>query len=74
MKATAMSVRVLVVDDFQAFRQYISQTLEKKPELQVISKVSDGEEEAQAQTDLLLATENVLQGKEFISSRVNGGI
>ncbi len=138
MNATAMPIRILVVDDFPAFRQFISSTLAENRELQVICEVSDGEEavrkatelqpdlilldiglpklngikaarqiadlapqskilfvsqessgnvvrealsaggrgyvlKAQAQTDLLLAMENVLQGKQFISSRVNGG-
>jgi DNA-binding NarL/FixJ family response regulator len=34
--------RVLVVEDFAAFRQFICSTVEKRPELQVICEVSDG--------------------------------
>jgi len=35
-------VRILVVDDFQAFRQFVSVTLQKKTEWRVICEVSDG--------------------------------
>jgi DNA-binding NarL/FixJ family response regulator len=35
-------IRVLVVEDFDPFRQFICSTLEKKRELQVICEVSDG--------------------------------
>jgi len=36
------SVRVLVVEDFVPFRQYIALTLAKRDDLQVICEVSDG--------------------------------
>jgi DNA-binding NarL/FixJ family response regulator len=34
--------RVLVVEDFVAFRRFIRSTLARKPELQVVCEVSDG--------------------------------
>ncbi len=37
-------VRVLVVEDFEPFRQFLSSTLGKRPEFQVICEVSDGSE------------------------------
>jgi DNA-binding NarL/FixJ family response regulator len=36
------TVRVLVVDDFEPFRRFICSTLAKRPELQIVSEVSDG--------------------------------
>jgi DNA-binding NarL/FixJ family response regulator len=36
------SVRVLVVEDFAPFRQFICSELEKNPKLQVIAEASDG--------------------------------
>jgi DNA-binding NarL/FixJ family response regulator len=36
------SFRVLVVDDYAPFRHFVRSTLQKKPELQIISEVSDG--------------------------------
>jgi DNA-binding NarL/FixJ family response regulator len=38
------SIRVLVVDDFRPFREFVCSTLEKKPQLQVICKAQDGSE------------------------------
>ena len=35
-------VRVLVVDDYEPFRQFICSTLRKRPELQIVGEVSDG--------------------------------
>jgi DNA-binding NarL/FixJ family response regulator len=35
-------VRVLVVDDYEPFRQFICSTLRKRPELQIIGEASDG--------------------------------
>lgn len=35
-------VRILVVDDFEPFRQFVCSTLRKRPELQVIAEASDG--------------------------------
>ncbi len=46
------SVRVLVVEDFEPFRQFIASTLQKKPELQVICEVSDGLEAVQKANEL----------------------
>ena len=36
------SVRVLVVDDYEAFRRFVCSTLGKRPELQIICEASDG--------------------------------
>jgi two-component system nitrate/nitrite response regulator NarL len=51
-------VRILVVDDSQTFRQFISSTLQKRPDWQVICEVSDGLEGVQKaeelQPDLIL--------------------
>jgi DNA-binding NarL/FixJ family response regulator len=41
-KAMSMSMRVLVVEDFAPFRQFVTSTLGKAPDLQVIGEVSDG--------------------------------
>ena len=46
------SVRVLVVEDFEPFRQFIASTLQKNPELQVICEVSDGFEAVQKAQEL----------------------
>lgn len=40
--AEMASVRILVVDDFGAFRQFVCSTLRKNPELQVVGEASDG--------------------------------
>lgn len=52
------SVRVFVVDDFEAFRRLLCSILEKMPELQVICQASDGLEAVQRaeelQPDLIL--------------------
>jgi len=45
-------IRVLVVEDFAPFRQFISSTLEKRRELQVICAVSDGLEAVQKAEEL----------------------
>jgi DNA-binding NarL/FixJ family response regulator len=37
-----LSVRVLVVDDFEPFRSFVCSLLKKKPEMQVICEASDG--------------------------------
>lgn len=37
-------MRVLVVDDFEAFRRFVCSTLTKNPELQVVGEASDGSE------------------------------
>jgi len=50
--------RVLVVDDYEPWRSFASRTLQKKPELQVVSEASDGLEAVQKaqglQPDLIL--------------------
>jgi len=52
------SVRVVVVDDFEPFRRFLSSELQSRPELQVIAEVSDGLEAVQRaeelQPDLIL--------------------
>jgi len=51
-------IRVLIVEDFQPFRQFISSQLQNRPALQIISEVSDGLEAVQnaqnLQPDLVL--------------------
>jgi DNA-binding NarL/FixJ family response regulator len=51
-------VRVLVVDDFEAFRRFVASILQKQPELQIICEVSDGlkavQEAEELQPDLVL--------------------
>lgn len=46
------SVRVLVVEDFVPFRQFICSTLGTKPEWQVVCEVSDGLEAVQKAEEL----------------------
>jgi DNA-binding NarL/FixJ family response regulator len=41
------SVRVIVVEDFVPFREFICSTLCKRPNLQVVCEVSDGQEAVQ---------------------------
>ena len=41
------TIRVLVVEDFEPFQQFICETVKKNPELQVICKASDGLEAVQ---------------------------
>jgi len=36
------TVRILVVDDFEMFRQFVVEVLRKRPELQVVGEASDG--------------------------------
>lgn len=45
-------VRVLVVDDFAPWRRFVSSTLHKQTELQVIGEVSDGLEAVQKVEEL----------------------
>lgn len=45
-------MRVLIVEDFVPFRQFICSTLAKKPELQLIGEVSDGLEAVQKADEL----------------------
>jgi len=46
------SIRVLVVEDFLPFRQFIRSTIEKKSGLQVICEVADGFEAVRRAEDL----------------------
>lgn len=50
--------RVLVVDDYEPWRRFVSSTLQQRPELQVISEASDGSEAVRSaeelQPDLIL--------------------
>lgn len=48
-----MSVRILMVDDFEPFRRLIRSTLQKMTELLVICEVSDGLEAVQKAQELL---------------------
>ena len=54
----ARSTRVLVVEDYEPFQRFVVSILEKRPELQIICKVSDGLEAVQKaeelQPDLIL--------------------
>jgi DNA-binding NarL/FixJ family response regulator len=51
-------VRVLVVEDFAPFRQFIASALAKRSDLQIVGEVADGEEAVQQaqelQPDLIL--------------------
>src|ERR1700746_3586287 len=38
------SVRVLVVEDHEPFRRFLCSSLEKRPELQIVCEVSDGQD------------------------------
>jgi len=48
----AAAVRILVVEDFEPFLQFISSTLTKRRDLQIIGEVSDGLEAVQEAVDL----------------------
>jgi DNA-binding NarL/FixJ family response regulator len=52
------TIRVLVVDDYEPWRRYVSSTLEKQAELHVIGEVSDGlgavQKSQELQPDLIL--------------------
>jgi CheY-like chemotaxis protein len=47
------SVSVLVVEDYEPFRQYVCSTLGKRTELQIVGEVSDGLEAVQKAEELL---------------------
>src|SRR5208283_2977968 len=57
-KACVLSVRVLVVDDYEPLRRFVCSTLGKKPELHVVGESSDGLEAVrkaeELQPDLIL--------------------
>jgi DNA-binding NarL/FixJ family response regulator len=46
------SVRILVVDDFDPFRQFVNAALGKRPDLQVVGEASDGSEAVQKAAEL----------------------
>jgi len=45
-------IRVMVVEDFDLFRQFVCTNLEQRPELRVICEVSDGLEAVQRAAEL----------------------
>ena len=45
-------IRVMVVEDFDLFRQFVCTNLEQRPELRVICEVSDGLEAVQKAEEL----------------------
>jgi DNA-binding NarL/FixJ family response regulator len=51
-------VSILLVDDYEPWRRYVTSRLQKQPELQVVCEVSDGpeaiEQTAKLQPDLIL--------------------
>ncbi len=47
-----LSVRVLVVDDYEPFRRFVCWTLEKKLNLQVVGEAADGLEAVQRAEEL----------------------
>ena len=47
-----LNIRVLVADDFEPFRRFLSSTLQYRADLQVICEVSDGLEAVQKATEL----------------------
>ena len=54
----ATLIRVLVVDDFEQWQQFVSTTLQKQLELEIVGRVSDGleavQQAQQLQPDLIL--------------------
>jgi DNA-binding NarL/FixJ family response regulator len=46
------TLRILVVDDFEMFRQFVVELLGKSPELQVVGEASDGLEALQKAVEL----------------------
>ena len=46
------SIRVLVVDDFEPFREFVRLTLAERPELEIIGEASDGPEAVQKAVEL----------------------
>jgi DNA-binding NarL/FixJ family response regulator len=49
---SSAEIRVLIAEDFPAFRQFVCSTLTKRPDLQVIGEVSDGLEAVQKAVEL----------------------
>jgi DNA-binding NarL/FixJ family response regulator len=46
------TVRVLLVDDYQPWRQFVCSVLQKRPELEIVGEVSDGLEAVQQAAEL----------------------
>src|SRR5580700_5045060 len=46
------TIRVLVVDDYEPFRQFVILTLKQRPVLQIVGQVSDGQEAVQKAEEL----------------------
>jgi DNA-binding NarL/FixJ family response regulator len=57
-RRTPKCIRILVVDDYESWRHFVSKTLQTQPELQVISEAVDGleaiQKAQQLQPDLIL--------------------
>jgi DNA-binding NarL/FixJ family response regulator len=55
---TTSSIRILVAEDFEPFRKFLSSTLQNRPQLQIICEVGDGLEAVhkaeELQPDLIL--------------------
>jgi DNA-binding NarL/FixJ family response regulator len=49
---TGKSVRVLVVEDYEPFRRFVTSILQKQPELQIIGEALDGLETVQKAEEL----------------------
>jgi DNA-binding NarL/FixJ family response regulator len=49
---SSAAIRVLIAEDFPAFRQFVCSTVTKRPDLQVIGEVSDGLEAVQKAVEL----------------------
>jgi DNA-binding NarL/FixJ family response regulator len=49
---SSAAIRVLIAEDFLAFREFVCSTLTKRPDLQVIGEVSDGLEAVQKAVEL----------------------
>jgi DNA-binding NarL/FixJ family response regulator len=45
-------IRVLVVDDFQPWRQFVDSALQKHPDIRIVSEASDGLEAVRKATEL----------------------
>jgi len=52
VRQVASTIRVMVVEDFQSFREFVCSKLEEKPEVRVICEVSDGLEAVQKAEEL----------------------
>lgn len=48
----ARSIRVLVAEDYQPFRRFLTSTMQSRPELSVICEVADGQEAVEKVRDL----------------------